>query len=96
MIVPLGPLNDVVKTNLFLVPAIFVTLMLCFFPSSLLDIEIIERAVKSSIEDRIRVNRYTVTAWELPTATSIVPDETYPVENIHIIDIKRGNKIISR
>lgn len=56
----------------------------------------LEEAIAHAITDELTVNRYTVNMWQIPPYTTLVPDETYPVENIHIIDIKRGKKIISR
>lgn len=48
------------------------------------------------MNDQLPVSRYSVNSWEMPPGTTILPDESYPVDNIHIIDVKRGNKVISR
>ncbi|KAK3907533.1 Alanine--tRNA ligase, mitochondrial [Frankliniella fusca] len=56
----------------------------------------LEEGITHVIADELTVNRYSVNMWQIPLYTTLVPDETYPVENIHIIDISRGKKVISR
>lgn len=56
----------------------------------------LEDAILHAVEDELPVDRYTVNVWQLPAGTLLVPDESYPADNIHIIDIKRGNKTISK
>ncbi|KAJ1520657.1 hypothetical protein ONE63_003762 [Megalurothrips usitatus] len=58
--------------------------------------KLLENAIMRAVEDGLQVERRTVNVWELPIRTTFVPDETYPLDNISVIDIKRENLIISR
>ncbi|XP_034234897.1 alanine--tRNA ligase, mitochondrial-like isoform X2 [Thrips palmi] len=60
------------------------------------EVKRLEESIQYSIDDQLPVSRYSVNSWDIPPGTTVLPDETYPVDNIHIIDVKRGNKIVSR
>lgn len=58
--------------------------------------KILEDVISHTIDQGLPVDRYTVNMWQIPPSTTLVPDETYPVDDIHILDIKNGRRIVSR